>query len=117
LRAWPTNLPKAGILVVGDDTIPFVDFLIADSFVVVERDKPDTQGARKIVVALAAISAVKLTTVEPLTSLRGFLDSASSDATAVPARLARDIDRELTERSRMEGRPLSALERASRPRT
>lgn len=71
--AWPAELPRAGMLVTsGQETIPFVDFLLGPDFLIVERDKPDSQGARKLIVALAAITAVKLTTPEPLSSLQGF---------------------------------------------
>ena len=73
--SWPPGLPKAGILVTStQDTVPFVDFLIADQFVIVERDVPDSQGARKLVVALACLNAVKLKVTEELQSLSGFIN-------------------------------------------
>ena len=59
---WPEAIPREGILVTNfQENIAFVDFLISGSILMVERDKPDTYGARKVIVAYSAISAVKLT--------------------------------------------------------
>ncbi|MFV0446773.1 MAG: hypothetical protein ACK5Q5_24645 [Planctomycetaceae bacterium] len=78
-QSWPATLPKSGLIVLAtQETVPFCDFLLGDSFVVVERDKPDSQGARKLIIALAAISAVKLTIPEPLETLRPFTEGASA---------------------------------------
>jgi hypothetical protein len=60
---WPQSLPRQGMLVTTfAETIPFVDFLISGGILMVERDKPDSYGARKVMIAYPAISAVKLTT-------------------------------------------------------
>ncbi len=84
--SWPPTLPRTGLLVLaGQETVPFVDFLLGESFVVVERDKPDAQGARKLIVALAAITAVKLTTAEELSSLQGFTATAEPDFASLPS--------------------------------
>lgn len=83
--SWPQTLPRTGMLVLaGQETVPFVDFLLGESFVVVERDKPDAQGARKLIVALAAITAVKLTTAEELATLQGFTVTAEADFDSLP---------------------------------
>jgi hypothetical protein len=59
---WPASLPKQGLLVTNfGEQIPFVNFLVSDTAVLVERDKPDTIGARKVVVDYGTIAAVKLT--------------------------------------------------------
>lgn len=64
---WPDSLPRKGMIVTSfQETIPFVDFLISDGIVLVERDKPDSLGGRKILVAYAAIACVKLTSTEEL---------------------------------------------------
>lgn len=61
-ESWPQAVPRQGLLVTDfQETIPFVNFLISGGAVMVERDKPDTYGARKVIVAYSAISAVKLT--------------------------------------------------------
>ena len=66
-ETWPKSIPHKGILVtVHQETIPFVGFLISGGLLMVERDKPDTYGSRKVIVSYDAISAVKLTSPEEL---------------------------------------------------
>ena len=68
-ESWPESLPHLGILVtVFQETIPFVGFLISGSLLMVERDKPDTYGSRKVIVSYNAIAAVKLTSPEELST-------------------------------------------------
>lgn len=76
-ESWPAELPRAGMIVVAGETVPFVDYLLGDSFIVVERDKPDSSSARKLIIALAAITAVKLTTPDELSKLKGFTEKAA----------------------------------------
>ena len=59
---WPSSLPKQGLAVTTfGESIQFVNFLVSNSAVIVERDKPDTVGARKVIIDYGAISALKLT--------------------------------------------------------
>jgi len=59
---WPEAIPRQGILVTSfNESIPFRDFLISGSIVLVERETPDAVGARKVMVAYDAIAAVKIT--------------------------------------------------------
>lgn len=59
---WPETLPRTGMVVTTfQETIPFVNFLISGGILLVQRDRPDTQGARKVMIAYDAISAIKLT--------------------------------------------------------
>lgn len=59
---WPASMPKQGLLVTTfGEQIGFVNFLVSATAVIVERDKPDTIGARKVVLDYTAISALKLT--------------------------------------------------------
>jgi len=59
---WPESIPRKGLVVTSfQETIPFVDFLVSGGILMVERDKPDTYGARKVMIAYEAISAVKIT--------------------------------------------------------
>lgn len=59
---WPDSIPRQGLLVTTfQETIPFVNFLISGSILLVERDKPDSVGARKVMIVYDAISAVKIT--------------------------------------------------------
>ena len=60
---WPSVIPREGLLVTTfQDQIPFRDFLVSGGVLLVERDKPDSMGARKVMIAYEAISAVKLST-------------------------------------------------------
>lgn len=59
---WPESIPRQGLIVTSfQETIPFVNFLISGSILLAERDKPDSSGARKVLIAYEAISAVKIT--------------------------------------------------------
>ena len=58
---WPANLPRKGIVVTSfGDSVPFISFLITNGIVMLERDRPDTSGARKVMLSYDFISAVKL---------------------------------------------------------
>jgi hypothetical protein len=61
---WPESIPREGILVTTfNEHVPFNGFLIAGGVLLVDRDKPDTYGARKVMIAYSAILAIKLTSV------------------------------------------------------
>ena len=57
---WPGSLPREGQVVSSfGEHIPFKDFLVSGGLVILERDKPDSYGARKVVLGYDAIAAVK----------------------------------------------------------
>jgi len=59
---WPESIPRTGLLITSfQETIPFTAFLLSGGILLLERDKPDSVGARKVLVAYEAISAVKIT--------------------------------------------------------
>jgi hypothetical protein len=59
---WPPSFPPKGIVVTSyQETIPFVNFMIRDGMVVLERDKPDSHDARKVVLLFGSIAALKIT--------------------------------------------------------
>lgn len=59
---WPAAIPRSGLIVTSfGETLPFRDFLISGSILLIDRDVPDSLGARKVMLAYEAISAVKLT--------------------------------------------------------
>jgi len=61
---WPQDLPRRGILVTHlNDQIPFSDFQASDGMLLVERQTPDSMGARKVLVPYSAIAALKFTDV------------------------------------------------------
>jgi hypothetical protein len=60
---WPDSMPRQGIVVtIFQEAIPFIDFLISGGIVLLERETPDSLGARKVTVAYSAIAAIKLPT-------------------------------------------------------
>ena len=57
---WPATIPRQGLVVTDyQETIPFTNFMVSAGILLLERDKPDTAGARKVMLAYGAISAVK----------------------------------------------------------
>ncbi len=59
---WPESIEREGIVVtMQGESIPFVNYLISGGIVLLERDKPDTLGARKVMLVYEAIAAVKIT--------------------------------------------------------
>jgi len=60
-ESWPGSIPPQGLIVTSfGEQIPFVEFLVSGSMVLVQRDKPDTHGSRKVMISYAAIQAVKI---------------------------------------------------------
>jgi hypothetical protein len=58
---WPADVTRQGLIVTNfNEAIPFTDFLVSEGLIIVQRDRPDSLGARKAVVSMTAISAVKL---------------------------------------------------------
>jgi hypothetical protein len=61
---WPNSLPRKGMLVTTFDTgIPFAGYMIAGGLLLVDRDKPDAAGARKVIVPWEQILGMKITDV------------------------------------------------------
>lgn len=59
---WPADMPRQGLIVTTfNEAIPFTDFLVSEGIVIIQRDKPDSLGSRKAMIAYPAIAAVKLT--------------------------------------------------------
>jgi hypothetical protein len=64
---WPESIPRTGLLVtVFQEQIPFTGFLISPGILLLDRDKPDSTGARKVMVSFGAITAVKITSTMEL---------------------------------------------------
>lgn len=62
LENWPAAIPKQGIVITNyQESIPFQNFLLSSGVVLFERDKPDSLGARKVMLSYEAICAIKLT--------------------------------------------------------
>ena len=61
---WPETLPRKGVVVtVGNEAIPYHEFLVHSDVVLLQRRAPDTMGAREVIVPFGEISVVKMTEV------------------------------------------------------
>ncbi len=61
-EGWPPSFPTKGIVVTTyQESIQFVRFMISDGMIVLERDKPDSSDARKVVIPFASVAALKIT--------------------------------------------------------
>jgi len=61
---WPDTISRKGLLITTfQETIPFVDFMISGGILLLERDKPDSVGGRKVMLSYNAVSAVKITEI------------------------------------------------------
>ncbi|MEX0793470.1 MAG: hypothetical protein WD045_10065 [Pirellulaceae bacterium] len=66
LRRWPKDLPKRGVLVTTlNEQIPFVGYALDGFAAVVQRQTPDSLGARQVIIPYTAISYLKITAVVP----------------------------------------------------
>ncbi len=62
IQRWPDSIPKLGIVEISlNEGITFSNFQVSDSAVLLERDRPDTMGARTAIVPWEEIVTVKLT--------------------------------------------------------
>lgn len=62
---WPTHFRRKGVVVPdGSEAIPFVDFVMTETMVVLERPTPDNAGARRVALPFDRIHNLKYT--EPL---------------------------------------------------
>jgi hypothetical protein len=58
---WPTDVPRRGILVTTfNEQITFVSFLTTENFLLLERQTPDSQGARLVILSFDQILAMKI---------------------------------------------------------
>ncbi len=61
---WPGEMPRRGILVTTfGEQVPFSGFLTGESFICLERQNPDSLGARTLIVPYDNVAAVKLVDV------------------------------------------------------
>jgi hypothetical protein len=59
---WPTGIPRRGIVISTlNEPMPFKGFLVKDDLLLLERNNPDSLGARFILLNFDAINSVKLT--------------------------------------------------------
>lgn len=59
---WPAAIPRGGLVITsGGESVPFRDFLISGPLLLLDRDVPDSSGARKVILPYEFIAALKLT--------------------------------------------------------
>ena len=64
---WPEAVPREGLVITTfNEQIPFNGYLVSGGILLLNRDKPDTHGGRKVMLAYEAISAVKFTSTMEL---------------------------------------------------
>lgn len=67
---WPDELAKRGVIVTTfDEQILFSNFLFSDNLLLIERQTPDTIGARQVILSYESISALKIVDVVKLKAL------------------------------------------------
>lgn len=60
-ETWPNAIPKEGMVVTDSgDNVTFINFMTSPGLLLLERDRPDATGARKVMVAYSSISSVKM---------------------------------------------------------
>lgn len=63
-ETWPASMPRRGMVITTfGEAIPFVGYLLTEGIVLLERDRPDTLGARKVLLSYDSIAALKITDV------------------------------------------------------
>ena len=80
---WPADLAKAGAVITEhNEPVRFVDFAVSGGLLLLQRDRPDTTGARKVFVSYDAISSLKLDDPSELARYRplGFQPPAGAAA-------------------------------------
>lgn len=70
-ESWPETMPRQGILITTfQESIPFVGFLVSPGLLALQRDRPDSIGARKVLLSFESISAVKMTDTDSFDTVR-----------------------------------------------
>jgi hypothetical protein len=58
---WPAGIARKGVLVTNfGEQIMFSGFMASPTMLMIERQTPDTVGARKVIVPYASISGIKI---------------------------------------------------------
>lgn len=64
---WPESIPRQGMIQTKqNDLIPFIDFRVSATILLLDRGKPDAQGARKVILPMAQIAALKIAGTQPI---------------------------------------------------
>lgn len=64
---WPDAIERQGTVISKQgEVVPFVNFLLSGGLLLLERNMPDTMGARKAVMGYDGIAVVKLNSAAPI---------------------------------------------------
>jgi hypothetical protein len=77
---WPSEMKRRGIIVTSfGEQIPFSAFWTSSNLLLLERQSPDSLGARTIVLTFTQITALKIVDVVKINAFQslGFQDSQS----------------------------------------
>ncbi len=57
---WPDGISRRGLLVTNyNEQIPFAGFLTSETFLLLDRQTPDSSGARMVIVPYVNVTALK----------------------------------------------------------
>lgn len=83
---WPTDLKKIGGVVTElNESVRFIDFAVSGGLLLLQRERPDTTGARKVFLSYDAISSLKLDDPGDLDGYRGMGFQPPVGSATVPA--------------------------------
>lgn len=61
LRSWPADIPRKGLAVTTfNETIEFCSFRLLGTILLLERDRPDSQNARRVMIELGSVAMIKV---------------------------------------------------------
>ncbi len=73
LSSWPADLPRRGLAVTNNgDSVEFSSFMLRGQIALLERDRPDSQGGRRVMLHLSQLAAIKIMDPVEMDRFRGF---------------------------------------------
>ena len=62
---WPVSIPRKGLITTSfGENVPFVDYMLCGNLILVDRGMPDTAGARRVMMEISSVSALKI--IDPI---------------------------------------------------
>lgn len=72
-EGWPASMPKQGMLATTfGEVVTFINFMTTEGILLIELPRPDSNDARKIMIAYSAILAVKSSTTADFAKFKDF---------------------------------------------
>lgn len=79
---WPREMKRRGIVVTDLEQTPFVNFTAGATTVLLERQAPDSLGARMVILSYAEVRALKVTEVVDTRIMSGWGFGRAAPATS-----------------------------------